>query len=103
MKKSLFLLLLLLFTSLAYAQKTEHYVVGRVVDNITGDGIVGAKIVLSREDGSRIATTVSDSSEYWNLNGQYRLRLPNKGRYVVRASCVGYSEDSVKVALHSLR
>lgn len=103
MKKFSFLLLLLLFTSMAYAQKTDHYVVGRVVDNITGDGIVGAKIVLSREDGSQIATAVTDSSEYWNRNGLYRLKIPDKGRYVVRALCVGYAKASVRVALHSLR
>ena len=94
---------MLLLASMAYAQKADHYVVGRVVDNITGDGIVGAKVILSREDGSQIATAVTDSSEYWNRNGLYRLKIPDKGRYVVRASCVGYSEDSVRVALHSLR
>ena len=103
MKRYSFIILMLLLACMAYAQKADHYVVGRVVDNITGDGIVGAKVILSREDGSQIATAVTDSSEYWNRNGLYRLKIPDKGRYVVRASCVGYSEDSVRVALHSLR
>ena len=100
---SLLLLLFLSLASVAFAQKADHHVVGRVVDNITGDGIVGAQVVLLREDGSQVGTTATDSSEYWNRNGLYRLKLPGKGRYVVRASCVGYAEDSVRVALHSLR
>ena len=104
MKKSTSLiLLLLLFVSVTVAKTVDHYVIGRVVDNITGDGIVGASVALYSEGGSKIATTVSDSSEYWNQMGRYRLKLPGRGRYIVRATCVGYNEGSVKVALHSLR
>ena len=97
------LLLLLLPASCLLSAPTDHFVIGRVVDNISGDGIVGANVSLLDANNRTIATATTDSSEYWNRNGIYRFKLPGKGRYVVRATYKGYEEGSVRLALHSLR
>lgn len=57
---------------------------GRLLDLESGDPIPSATLTLIRDDGERLATTITGS------DGSYILRAPRAGAYYVEAKRIGY-------------
>lgn len=75
----------------AHAAEREHPVQGYVIDNFTGVNIPGATVVLMTADSSIVSTTTTrDYPPAPELSGMYRFTIKQVGRYILKATCVGY-------------
>ncbi len=67
---------------------------GKVVDKILQEELIGANVVLLRlPDSTQVNGTVTD------IDGTYRLGNVSQGRYVVRASYLGYLSLSKNISV----
>ena len=60
---------------------------GRVTDQATGQGIVGASLTIGNDSGTYYATT--------NATGDYQAAVPSATDYTILASAVGYASQDV--------
>lgn len=75
----------------ARAAEREHPVQGYVIDNLTGENIPGATVVLMRADSSVVGTTTTlDYPEAPTYSGVYNFKVKQRGKYILKATCVGY-------------
>ncbi|MCR4919720.1 MAG: outer membrane beta-barrel protein [Prevotella sp.] len=79
-----FLLLLLLPLAALQTVLAQQIVSGRVVESETGEAAVQATVSLLRADSTLAANTVT------NVSGDFQLKAPANGRYLLRVSYVGY-------------
>lgn len=83
MKRTGLLLLLLLAALLATAQ--NRMISGSLYDRAEKAALPYAAVQLLRSDSTYVTGTTSDE------NGTFRLKAPADGRYIVKASCIGFS------------
>lgn len=86
-------------------QAREHAIQGYVVDNITGDGIGNAEVVLLTSDSIAIDTcyTYAVHSDAI-LNGLYNgLNVTKVGKYILRVAASGYDTEYMDIRLRSDR
>ena len=86
-------------------QAREHAIQGYVVDNITGDGIGNAEVVLLTSDSIAIDTcyTYSFPSDA-TFNGLYNgLHVTKVGKYILRIAASGYYTEYIDIRLRSDR
>ncbi len=81
--KKLGLMLLFAFVSIC-AVAQEMRVEGILVDRDTKDGVYMATVQLLKQDSTFIKGTLT------NENGKFSINLPEKGKYILRFSSVGY-------------
>ncbi|MBZ0202782.1 MAG: TonB-dependent receptor [Ignavibacteria bacterium] len=90
MLKTVFLVSVLLYTFDGFAQKQSYTLSGNVIDENTGETLIGAIISVKQPKG-----TGTYSNEY----GFYSLTL-KKGTYDVIVSYIGYISDTLTVELN---
>ena len=105
MRNGLLLLLMLLFCcSNVHAKDDAIPVQGRVLDNMTGEGIPGAKVYLMTSDSVVIDSMITYPAEAGEDVGFYRFEhLTKVGNYIVRASAEGYEDGYMHCVLRSKR
>lgn len=84
----IFLIPLLLFTSLTFSQN-NFTISGNIKDNATGEDIIGARIQVEELPGKGAIT---------NVYGYYSLTLP-AGTYTINYNFIGYQKITKKVTL----
>ncbi|MCW8848851.1 MAG: carboxypeptidase-like regulatory domain-containing protein, partial [Melioribacteraceae bacterium] len=84
------LLLLLLFSSLIFAQGN---ISGTITDSLSNDALIGANVVI-------LGTSQGAATDY---EGQYRIKNVPEGEHVVRISYLGYKSKDIKVRVVSSR
>lgn len=85
-KRSLLILMLLLFTTgLSWAQ---HSVTGTVTDERTGEGLIGASLLIK----GTTSGTVTD------LDGNFSLTITSSGEVELVVSSIGYLTKTIKVS-----
>ena len=89
MKKSILLLLALLFIPAAYAQQGA-IIRGRIIDKADNTTIIGANIIEYDKDNRIINGTVS------NVNGDFILEMKDRNN-VVKVSVIGYETQEITV------
>lgn len=78
----------------AHAAEREHPVQGYVIDNLTGENIPGATVMLMTADSSVISTTTTlDYPPAPELSGCYHFTIKHVGRYILKATCIGYEPN----------
>ena len=105
MRNGLILLLMLFFCCNSGQAKDDAVPVqGRVLDNMTGAGIPGAKVYLMTSDSVVIDSTITYPTEAEEYVGFYRFEhLIKVGNYIVRASAEGYEDGYMHFVLRSKR
>ncbi|MBO6585253.1 MAG: TonB-dependent receptor [Gracilimonas sp.] len=91
LKKSIFLLLLLLPLKEVYAQ--NNAVRGIISDQGTGEALISATVSIQTFSGEIVKGTVTDN------NGHYQINNIDRGDYIFKASYVGYQSytDTIRV------
>jgi outer membrane receptor for ferrienterochelin and colicin len=80
MKRSIFIILLFLFSTLAIAQENTITIYGKVVDKFTQQPLPGANVLV-------LNTNFGASAD---LNGKFEIKNLPSGEYQLRASILGY-------------
>lgn len=88
-KKIILMLLLIVASSVLYAQKTDSNIIGHVIDKNTGEHIPFATIIL---DGSTLGATSDET-------GHYMITNISLGTHTISASMVGYISDNQTITL----
>lgn len=103
---TLFIILVFICSVNAYADNIHHNVHGRVADNITGEPIP-AKVFLMNADSTVIASidATVDDVPYQGQIATYEFKDINlrKGKYIVKASVLGYKDAYENITLQSQR
>ena len=103
---TLFIILVFICSVNAYADNIHHNVHGRVADNITGEPIP-AKVFLMNADSTVIASVDAtvDDVPYQGQIATYEFKDINlrKGKYIVKASMLGYKDAYENITLQSQR
>ena len=86
----LVIFLMVLFTSLSYAQP-NGIITGKVIDSESGDYLPAANIMLQ---GTDIGTAT-------DKNGSYRIVNVPPGSYTLLTRYMGYKPDSISIAVKS--
>ncbi|MFC1500809.1 carboxypeptidase-like regulatory domain-containing protein, partial [Candidatus Zixiibacteriota bacterium] len=81
---------LVALTSTAWAQGTSGTIRGKVTDGTTGDPLAAVNVFVLETDGT--ATTMG---AFTNADGDYVIINVPPGRYMVRATMVGYKTTEV--------
>ena len=76
-------LLLMAVTISALTMQAQRNITGKVVDE-TNEGVIQATVSLLKTDSSSVSHSVT------NMNGQFTLKAPADGKYLVRVTYVGY-------------
>ena len=105
MKGRLILLLMLtFFCYVGQANNEAQTAQGRVLDNMTGEGIPGAKVILMTSDSVIIDSTTTLSIKAGENIGMYHFNsLKDVGHYIIKASKEGYEDSYMNCALRSKR
>ena len=105
MKGRPILILMLIFCCyIGQAKNEAHSVQGKVLDNMTGQGIPGAKVILMTSDSVVIDSTVAFPKEAGEDMGRYHFdSLKEVGHYIIKASKEGYEDGYMDCALRSKR
>jgi outer membrane receptor protein involved in Fe transport len=94
----IFLLGLVMFLPAQAQNKSESYQVnGHVVDNISGDGVPYATIIL-KNDSLKIKKMLA-----CDLSGQFNINLSVRDKYVLMITATGYKELTMPVKVTALK
>jgi len=87
-----FLFCFVIFLPVPAQNKPESYLVtGRVIDNISGDGVPYATIIL-KNDSIKVKKMLA-----CDLSGQFNISLAVKEKYILIITATGYKEFSMPV------
>ncbi|MDP4270853.1 MAG: carboxypeptidase-like regulatory domain-containing protein, partial [Bacteroidota bacterium] len=68
----------------------QRILTGTVRDSKTNEALTGANVYIMNADNRSLGGCIAD------LNGEYRLKIPEKGNLTIRYSFVGYNSKSIK-------
>ena len=91
MKKSVFMMLLLLFAMASYAQ--ERLISGAIVDRDTKDVVEQVTVQLLKQDSTYVTGAIS------NEKGLFRIVAPENGKYLLKLSSVGYQTTIKRIVI----
>ena len=91
MKKSIFMMLLLLVTMASYAQ--ERLISGAIVDRDTKDVVEQVTVQLLKQDSTYVTGAIS------NEKGLFRIVAPENGKYLLKLSSVGYQTTIKRIVI----
>jgi hypothetical protein len=75
------------------AKEREHIVQGYVIDNFLGENLPNITLTLMTADSTVIAIDKTiDSPEYPQLSGHYSFKIRKTGRYIIKATSIGYED-----------
>ena len=91
-KRILSIVLMIFCVAYAPAQKYSHAITGMLKDEFTDKQLPHANIVVMNPDSTVIASTVSanDTLSQHRWDGYFQVQLPEKGKYIVRITSLGY-------------
>jgi hypothetical protein len=86
------------------AKEREHIVQGYVIDNFLGENLPNITLTLMTADSTVIAIDKTiDSPEYPQLSGHYSFKIRKTGRYIIKATSIGYEDGYMNFELRSNR
>ncbi len=85
-------LLLMAVTLSALSMQAQRTITGKVVDE-TKEGVIQATVSLLKTDSTSVSHAVT------NMNGQFSLKAPADGKYLVRVTYVGYKTQYKSVTM----
>lgn len=86
------------------AKEREHIVQGYVIDNFMGENLPNITLTLMTADSTVIAIDKTiDSPEYPQLSGHYSFKIRKTGRYIIKATSIGYEDGYTNFELRSNR
>ena len=91
MKKSVFMMLLLLVAMASYAQ--ERLISGAIVDRDTKDVVEQVTVQLLKQDSTYVTGAIS------NEKGLFRIVAPENGKYLLKLSSVGYQTTIKRIVI----
>ena len=91
MKKSIFMMLLLLVAMASYAQ--ERLISGAIVDRDTKDAVEQVTVQLLKQDSTYVTGAIS------NEKGLFRVVAPENGKYLLKLSSVGYQTTIKRIVI----
>ena len=91
MKKSILMMLLLLVSIASFAQ--ERLVSGAIIDRDTKDPIEQVTVQLLKTDSTYVTGAIS------NEKGLFHLNAPEKGKYLLKITSVGYKPTVKRVVI----
>lgn len=107
MKKCNLLLLaffLLLFPVYVNGKDIKIPVIGRTLDNFSGENIGGVSLILMTSDSIPVDTTASENIQGMPfLTGRFEFFVSKKGKYIIRATSVGYNAAFADFNIKTLR
>ena len=86
-----FLLLMVVALS-ALSMQAQRTITGKVVDE-TNEGVIQATVSLLKTDSTSVSHAVT------NMNGQFSLKAPADGKYLVRVTYVGYKTQYKSITI----
>ena len=86
-----FLLLMAVALS-ALSMQAQRTITGKVVDE-TNEGVIQATVSLLKTDSTSVSHAVT------NMNGQFSLKAPADGKYLVRVTYVGYKTQYKSITI----
>lgn len=91
-RRILSIVLMIYCVAYAPAQKYSHAITGMLKDEFTDEQLPHANIVVMNPDSTVIASTVSanDTLSQHRWDGYFQVQLPEKGKYIVRITSLGY-------------
>ncbi|MBQ2209865.1 MAG: TonB-dependent receptor [Prevotella sp.] len=78
------LLLLVLMPLMAVVAMAQRNITGTVVENETGDALPQTTVRLLRTDSTLVKGALT------KLDGQFSLKAPSAGKYILQVTCVGF-------------
>jgi hypothetical protein len=90
MRKHLFLLLFLLSSVAAMAQRQ---VTGSVIESDTEEPIAQTTVRLLRTDSTLVTGGLT------GLDGKFRVKAPSAGQYIIQVTCVGFKPYTKRITL----
>lgn len=88
--KRFFLLMVVILST--FSMQAQRNITGKVVDE-ANEGVIQATVSLLKADSTSVSHAVT------NMNGQFTLKAPADGKYLVRVSYVGYKTLYKSVAI----
>ena len=85
-------LLLMTVTLSALSMQAQRTITGKVVDE-TNEGVIQATVSLLKTDSTSVSHAVT------NMNGQFSLKAPADGKYLVRVTYVGYKTQYKSITI----
>lgn len=101
--KLLFIMLTTLCVQPCLAKEYDHTVQGWVRDNMTGEGIPEATVILMTEDSIPLDTVKTLPKEAYDFVGMYQFTIRKVGRYILKAMSEGYDDGYSECRLRSNR
>ena len=91
MKKTIFMMLLLLVTMASYAQ--QRLISGAITDRDTQDGVEQATVQLLKTDSTYVTGAIS------NEKGLFSIHAPANGKYLLKITSVGYKPTVKRIVI----
>ena len=90
MKKALMTLVLVTFALMVKAQGT---ITGKAIEAESGEPLPSATVKLLKRDSTLVKGVVTD------YDGNFRIAVPNDGKYILKISCVGFKNYSKDITV----
>ncbi|MBQ3699880.1 MAG: TonB-dependent receptor [Prevotella sp.] len=87
------LLLLVLMPLMAVVAMAQRNITGTVVENETGDALPQTTVRLLRTDSTLVKGALT------KLDGQFSLKAPSAGKYILQVTCVGFKPYTKRVTV----
>ena len=87
------LLLLVLMPLMAVVAMAQRNITGTVVENETGDVLPQTTVRLLRTDSTLVKGALT------KLDGQFSLKAPSAGKYILQVTCVGFKPYTKRVTV----
>jgi len=91
MKRSLFLLFAMLLT--AVTAMAQGNITGKVIENDSREPVAQTTVRLLRTDSTLVGGSLTD------LNGQFSIRAPKDGQYILQVTCVGFKSYAKRLKI----
>ena len=86
------------------AKEREHTVQGYAMDSFTGQNLPGVSMVLMTADSVVIDTTTTlNYPDFPDFTGMYQFSIKRVGKYIIKATCIGYETAYMNFSLRSNR
>lgn len=87
-----------------HAKEREHTVQGYAMDSFTGQNLPGVSMVLMTADSVVIDTTTTlNYPDFPDFTGMYQFSIKRVGKYIIKATCIGYETAYMNFSLRSNR
>lgn len=85
------MLLLLVMLTMAMTALAQRNITGKVIEKDSQDPVAQTTVRLLKSDSTMVKGVLTD------LEGQFALKAPSAGRYIVQVTCVGFKTYSKRI------